>query len=217
MLSSRDISLLRPDVAANCRALLERAEAEGLPVLVTGTVRDAEYQQQCFERGTAKTKVPSFHGEKAGLAFDFCKNVKGHEYDDTAFFERVGALGKEIGFSWGGDWKDFPDRPHFQWDAKGKYTAAMVRAGDYPPAMPLWKEEREMTQEQFDEMLADYLARLSKKLPSPWSEEARRWAEAEGLIAGNETGEMSYQSYVTREQMAVFLKRMAEWNEKRPN
>ncbi len=217
MLSSRDISLLRPDVAANCRALLARAEAAGLPVLVTGTVRDAAYQEYAYSIGTAKTKVPSFHGEKAGLAFDFCKNVKGHEYDDAAFFERVGALGKEMGFSWGGDWEDFPDRPHFQWDAGGQYTAAMVRAGQYPPEMPLWKEEREMTQEQFSEMLDNYLAELSKKPPSSWSEEARRWAEAEGLIVGDETGGMNYRGFVTREQMAVFLKRMAEWNAKRPN
>lgn len=216
MLNSRDVSLLRTDVAENCRVLLKRAQERGLAVLVTGTVRDAEYQAQCYERGTAKTKVPSFHGEKAGLAFDFCKNVKGHEYDDAAFFEAVGALGKEMGFSWGGDWKDFPDRPHLQWDEGGKYSAAMVRNGQYPPMMPLWKEDG-MTQEQFDAMLNEFLARLSEKEPSPWSEEARRWAEAEGLIVGDENGKNHYQSFVTREQMAVFLKRMAEWNAKRPN
>lgn len=209
MRNSRDISLLRADVAANCRRLIERAKAQGLDVLVTGTVRDAEFQAQCYAKGTAKTKVPSFHGEKAGLAFDFCKNVKGHEYDDAAFFEAVGALGKEMGFSWGGDWKDFPDRPHFQWDEGGKYSAAMVRAGQYPPKMPRWEEEAAMTQEEFNEMLHKYLAGISKLPPSDWSKEARAWAEAEGLILGDEHGEKSYQMFVTREQMAVFLHRLA--------
>ena len=41
MLSSRDIGLLRPDVAANCRLWLERCAAAGLKVLVTSTVRDS--------------------------------------------------------------------------------------------------------------------------------------------------------------------------------
>ncbi len=212
MLNSRDISLLRPDVAENCRRLLARAQERGLALLVTNTVRDAEYQAQCFERGTAKTKVPSFHGEKAGLAFDFCKNVKGHEFGDPAFFEAVGALGKEMGFTWGGDWKDFPDRPHFQWDAHGQYTAAMVRAGQYPPPMPLWEEKSELTQEKLNEMLNVYFSELSGREPSEWSREAREWAEAEGLIVGNEAGEKRWKMFVTREEMAVLLKRMAERN-----
>ena len=41
MLDSRDISLLRPDVAANCRIWQERCRAAGLNVLVTNTVRGA--------------------------------------------------------------------------------------------------------------------------------------------------------------------------------
>ena len=94
MLNSRDIDRLRPDVAANCRAWLELCRAAGLLVLVTGTVRDEEYQQYCFENGTAATPVPSFHGEQAGLAFDFCQNIKGQEYSDSAFFQRAGELGE---------------------------------------------------------------------------------------------------------------------------
>ena len=46
MLNSRDIDRLRPDVAANCRAWLELCRAAGLLVLVTGTVRDEEDQQE---------------------------------------------------------------------------------------------------------------------------------------------------------------------------
>ena len=38
MLNSRDISLLRSDVSANCRKWIELCEAEGLNVLVTQTV-----------------------------------------------------------------------------------------------------------------------------------------------------------------------------------
>ena len=119
MLNSRDIDRLRPDVAANCRAWLELCRAAGLLVLVTGTVRDEEYQQYFFENGTAATPVPSFHGEQAGLAFDFCQNIKGQEYSDSTFFQRAGELGEQVGFEWGGRWKSFPDRPHLQWSDGG--------------------------------------------------------------------------------------------------
>ena len=137
MLNSRDINLLRPDVAANCRVFLAECQRENLPVLITGTVRDAAYQTQCYNNGTAKTKVPSFHSTEAGLAFDICKNVKGGEYSDAAFFQKCADIAKRIGFEWGGDWKSFPDRPHFQWSgAQNQYTSTDILAGRYPPTMP---------------------------------------------------------------------------------
>ena len=55
--------------------------------------------------------------------------------------------GREVeaeGLGWGGDWRSFPDRPHFQWDGGGKYTSSMVRAGRYPPPMPRFEEEETM-------------------------------------------------------------------------
>lgn len=212
MYHSRDIGALRPDVAENCRALLARAAARGLPVLVTETVRDEAYQRYLVSQGfAAKGAVrPSFHSVAAGLAFDVCRNVRGHEYDDAAFFEEVGRLGKELGFTWGGDWRSFPDRPHFQWDAHGRYTAAMVRAGQYPPEMPRGGDEEEtMTQERFNELTEGYLRQLAEKEPSAWSEGSRAWAEELGLLAGDEAGRMQYRAFVTREQLTAVLQRLA--------
>lgn len=148
MLCSRDISRLRADVAANCRLFVEECKKQGLPVLVTETVRDLEYQASLYAQGRTKPgsivtnqKTPSFHSDKAGLAFDICKNVKGHEYDDLAFFNRCGDIGKKIGFSWGGDWISLQDKPHFQWDEHGKYTGSMIRAGKRPATMPLYQNQ----------------------------------------------------------------------------
>ena len=184
MRHSRDIDDLRADVAANCRTMIALAEREGLRVLVTETVRDGAYQKMLAQKGyaAAGAVTPSFHAEHAGLAFDVCKNEAGHAYDDPAFFARVGEIGKMIGFSWGGDWGKFPDRPHFQWDA-------------------------EMTQEQFEAMLETYLKKLAQKPPAAWSAEARTWAEETGLIAGDETGNKQYRNFLTREQFAVLLHR----------
>ena len=210
MRHSRDIDDLRADVAANCRALIALAEREGLRVLVAETVRDGEYQQMLAKKGyaAAGAVTPSFHADHAGLAFDICKNEKGHEYDDPAFFARMGKLGKRVGFSWGGDWRSFPDRPHFQWDAGGAYTGAMVRARRYPPPMPRFEEE-EMTQQEFNERMEAYLKALAQRAPADWSAEARAWAEKTGLIAGDETGNKQYRSFLTREQFAVLLHRYA--------
>ena len=43
-----------------------------------------------------------------------------------------------------------------------------------------------------------------------WSAEAREWAEKNGLIVGDGNGNKQYRSFVTREQLAVFLKRLRE-------
>lgn len=158
MLCSRDISRLRADVAANCRLFVEECKKQGLPVLVTETVRDLEYQASLYAKGrtapgsiVTNQKTPSFHWDKVGLAFDICKNVKGHEYDDAAFFQKCGAIGKKMGFTWGGDWTSLVDKPHFQWDQGGKYTAAMVRAGKLPPNMPIYQTKQEVKKVTKDE------------------------------------------------------------------
>ena len=199
MRHSRSISDLRADVAANCRVWMQLCRDAGLAVCITGTVRDRAYQEYCYQNGT-------FHAEHAGLAFDICKNEAGHEYDDPAFFIRVGEIGKMLGFSWGGDWGSFPDRPHFQWDAGATYTSAMIRAKRYPPPMPRYEEE-DMTQERFEAILETYLKKLAQKPPAAWSAEARTWAEETGLIAGDETGNKQYRNFLTREQFAVLLHR----------
>ena len=124
MINSRDINDLREDVRGAVKIFLARCEAAGMDVLITNTLRDDEYQAKLYAQGrttpgsiVTNSKTTTFHG--AGLAFDICKNVKGHEYDDLAFFSSCAKIGKEIGFSWGGDWKSFVDRPHFQWDNRG--------------------------------------------------------------------------------------------------
>lgn len=216
MQSSRDIGLLRPDVAVNCRVFLRRCEAAGLPAAVTQTLRDDAYQAWLYEQGRSRagkivtnSRRTTFHG--AGLAFDICKNVRGEEYSDAVFFERCGAIGRALGFGWGGDWKKIPDRPHFQWDDGGRYTGAMIRAGRLPPCMPAQgEEEEELTQERFNELLEGYFQTLREKGPSDYSADARAWAEEAGIIRGNAAGQMQYKMFCTREQMVTFLKRLEE-------
>jgi len=201
MYHSRDINALRPDVAANCRVLLALCAAQGLKVTITETVRDREYQEYCYAKGTARTKIPSFHA--AGLAFDICQNIKGYEYSDPHFFADVATIAKHIGFTWGGDWQNFRDLPHFQWDNHGAYSSAMVIAGKLPPNMPKYKEQEIMTYDDFCAFMARYEAERNAQAGAAWSAEARAWAVKNGLFEGDENGNMMWKAPITREQFAV--------------
>ena len=199
MYHSRDIADLRADVRANCIIFIDLCKEAGLPVLITETVRDDEYQRYLAANGYAsKTATrPTFHSVKAGLAFDICKNVKGHEYDDPSFFDRCGQIAKQVGFSWGGDWKSFPDKPHIQWDAHGKYTGSMILAGKFPPEM-----EEYMTQADFNRMMDAYLAQLRTKPVSGWA--AQTWADAKksGIADGT-----APQGLITRQEVVTMIER----------
>jgi len=74
------------------------------------------------------------------------------------------------------------------------------------------EREKEMTQEQFNEMMTVWLAGLAEQPPSYWSAEARAWAEGNGLILGDEHGEKQYRSFCTREQLMTFLYRFSRLN-----
>ena len=72
------------------------------------------------------------------------------------------------------------------------------------------EEDETVTQAEFDRMMDDYLERLSEKEPADWSAAARAWAEETGLIKGDAEGNKQYKGFVTREQLAVCLKRLTE-------
>lgn len=197
MINSRSISDLRVDVAHNCRIWLALCRAKGLNPMITNTLRDNEYQAMLYAQGrtkpgqiVTKSKTTTFHGK--GLAWDFCKNEKGHEYDDLRFFADCAQIAKQMGFSWGGDWKGFVDRPHIQWDNKGKYTTAMLKKGVVCPQMPGYGEENdEMDAEKFiDGLTPEQAYRLLKKadayeamLPMPLN-----WNASEQLAKAVENG-----------------------------
>jgi peptidoglycan L-alanyl-D-glutamate endopeptidase CwlK len=132
----RGIDKLHPVVRKKAEELLERCKWAGLPILITETLRTREEQDALYAQGRngdTRKIVSQARGElfesphQWGIAFDFCKNEKGHEYDDAGFFERVGALAEQTGLEWGGRWTRFPDRPHLQsreltWKAlRGEY------------------------------------------------------------------------------------------------
>lgn len=68
----------------------------------------------------------------------------------------------------------------------------------------------EVTQEQFDKLMANWLSRREQEEPADWSKEERKWAEENGIIYGDGSGRKMYKAFATREHMIVFLYRLAE-------
>ncbi len=117
---ARDIKQLHPRLQTKVEELKALCAKEGLAIGIGECFRSVAEQDALYAQGrtTAGNIVTNAKGSSYssqhqwGIAVDFFKNVKGHEYDDAAFFSRVGALAKSIGLGWGGDWTGFVDRPH---------------------------------------------------------------------------------------------------------
>lgn len=71
---------------------------------------------------------------------------------------------------------------------------------------PAGQEEEEMTKEQFKEMLKECLDDMAKE-ESTWEEGAMTWAQKEGLMQGDENGNIMPKKFMTRGEFATVLQR----------
>jgi len=115
--------LMHPLTVKKINMLMAECKKQGLPILITEGIRTAPEQDGMYAQGRTKPgKIITYckgflfgSPHQWGIAFDFCKNVKGKAYDDSdGFFKKVGIIGKKLGLFWGGDFKTFTDKPHFQ-------------------------------------------------------------------------------------------------------
>ena len=81
-----------------------------------------------------------------------------------------------------------------------------------PTTKPEIEEEEEMTQEQFNTMMNNWIAEQSKKGPGDWSADAREWGERNGLINGDSAGNKMYKKMLTREEFIAVLYRALHRN-----
>ena len=90
------------------------------------------------------------------------------------------------------------------------YIWHFANNGAYTGKEPIETEEDTMmTQEQFNEMMDNYLNKRNAEAGSDWSKDAREWALKEGLFQGDETGNLMWQGFMTREQFATVMQRYA--------
>lgn len=69
------------------------------------------------------------------------------------------------------------------------------------------EEDEQMTQETFNKMMDTYLEEQGKKQISSWAQADLLWAQQNGLIVGDNTGNLMPRSFMTREGIAAVLHR----------
>lgn len=207
---SRDLSLLHPKLRAILPKIKADADKLGLPVLWTDGMRtraeqDALYAQGRTTPGTIVTSVRypnSMHNW--GVAVDFCRNVKGKEYDDSDnFFAKVASIAKAYGLDWGGDWNRFVDKPHLQLaEYSQDGTTAYLRStyGTPEAFFATWPSLPIETVAGFDDVPA-----------GAWYAEPLEWAVKAGIIAGFDDGTFRPDAPLTRAQLVSILYRYDAW------
>jgi peptidoglycan L-alanyl-D-glutamate endopeptidase CwlK len=132
--NSRDLKDLLPPVYIKALAFVAECKAEGIDVLITSTLRDAESQNALYAQGrTTPGKIVT--NAKAGqswhnfaCAFDFVPIVNGKaQWDDLKTFERCGRIAEAVGLEWAGRWSRFKELAHCQYT--GGLTMDDLRAG----------------------------------------------------------------------------------------
>ncbi|MCM1324782.1 MAG: N-acetylmuramoyl-L-alanine amidase [Acetobacter sp.] len=71
------------------------------------------------------------------------------------------------------------------------------------------EEEQEMTQEQFNKMMNNYMNDLASKDTS-WAQDYLTWAKENGIMSGDEKGRMMPLKFCTRQEAVVMMKRLYE-------
>lgn len=127
---------LKPKVQRLCDQFVSACKDSGIIVQVTEGFRSMERQAELYnqpfdkkdndgdgkideadEKVTNAKAGQSFHNY--GVAFDVIFVINGRRtYEGD--WNAIGRIGRSIGLDWGGDWKTFVDRPHFQFT--GGYT-----------------------------------------------------------------------------------------------
>jgi len=106
------------------------------------------------------------------------------------------------GFAWGGDWSSFKDPMHYE---ATELTVKVLEGGLSDAEVAIIDKARAAIGQPASSEQADI---------SPWAQEAVDWVLAERLMTVFDDGLFHGKEFVTREQVAIMLKRLKEymWN-----
>ena len=118
--SEQNIATLLPPVQPLARALIVAAAAAGIAIKIISGTRTYEEQNALYEQGRTRSghivtnARGGYSNHNFGIAFDIGVFEGGRYLDESPAYKAVGALGKQLGLDWGGDWQSIQDEPHFE-------------------------------------------------------------------------------------------------------
>lgn len=118
--SEAAIQTLLPEVQPYARALLIKAAQQGIKLVVTSATRTYAEQDALFQQGRSKpgkivTNARAGHSNHDfGIAFDVTIFDGPTPIWESPRYKAVGAIGRALGLTWGGDWTSINDEPHFE-------------------------------------------------------------------------------------------------------
>ena len=114
----RDLAELTSVAQQACRLLFQECYKAGIRnIFITETYRSQARQNYLYAQGrTRPGKIVTWtlsSNHKSRLAWDIAVGPPQSLYDVTTL-NRVGAIARKLGITWGGDWVGSIDRPHFE-------------------------------------------------------------------------------------------------------
>ena len=122
--TERNLATLHPRAQEAARrfmaAILPELEKTGHTARIISGTRTYEEQDALYAKGRTAPgpRVTNARGGYSNHNFGISWDIgifKGQVYlEDSPLYRTCGAIGRAQGLEWGGDWKSFPDEPHFQ-------------------------------------------------------------------------------------------------------
>lgn len=119
-ISEKVIGTLLTEVQPIARALVQKAAFDEIQIKIVSGLRSYADQDALYKQGrTAPGKIVTnakagYSNHNFGIAFDVGV-FEGKRYlPESPKYKAIGALGKDLGLEWGGNWMTIVDEPHFQ-------------------------------------------------------------------------------------------------------
>lgn len=207
----RDRTKLHPELLQIVQEFETKCKAAGLNILITETYRTKAEQDALYAQGRTKpgnivtnAKYP-MSPHCWGVAFDFCRNIKGKEYDDSdGFFKKCGEIGKALGLFWGGDFKSFIDKPHLELAEllpNNSVKTLKAKYGTPEKFIKAWEDEN-VTYETFKAYMDQYILEQTKQGIPKWAQKEVEMAKSNGITDGTYP-----MQFVSRYQAAIMANR----------
>jgi peptidoglycan L-alanyl-D-glutamate endopeptidase CwlK len=119
--SERLIATLHPRAQTLARAFLRRVRASGIDARVISGTRTYAEQEALYRQGRwgnpgpVVTKARGGHSNhNFGIAWDIGIFANGRYLTESPLYDQAAEVGLVPEIEWGGNWRSFPDRPHYQ-------------------------------------------------------------------------------------------------------